>query len=97
MKIVSRCRAIMSVIFALLATFATWLVLSENSPFDNYFLYHVSGRNFVGRLVFLPYVLLLVFRPPFWADQISYLFIFAQWLLGGFILSLVIYRHSDAK
>ena len=85
---ISRCRATVSLTFALLASFATWLVLSENSPFDNYFLYHVNGRNFVGRLVFVPYILTLLLRPPFWADQISYAFIFAQWLVVGFVVSI---------
>jgi hypothetical protein len=88
MKLISRCSAFISVTFAVLASFVTWLVLSENSPLDNYFLYHVSGRNAVGRVVFLPYILTLILRPRFWADQISYLFIFIQWLVIGFVLSL---------
>jgi hypothetical protein len=90
MKIASRRHVIRSLLFALLASFITWLVLSEHSPFDNYFLYHVSGRNFVGRLVFVPYILMLLLRPSFGADEITYLFIFLQWLLVGLVLSLFV-------
>lgn len=83
-----KCRAKVSLAFAVVASLATWLVLSENSPFDNYFLYHVTGRNLVGRLVFLPYVVLLLVRPSFWADQITYALIFTQWLVVGFFIAL---------
>ena len=94
MKIISRCTITVSLTFSVLASFATWLVLSENSPFDNYFLYHVNGRNFVGRLVFVPYILTLLLRPPFWADQISYAFIFAQWLVVGFVVSIFVCKKG---
>jgi len=93
MKIFSRFRVSISLTFALLASLVTWLILSENSPFDHYFLYHVSGRNLVGRLVFVPYVILLLIRPAFWDDQISYALIFAQWFLVGFVISLVSCRR----
>ena len=58
---ISRCRATISLTFALLASLVTWLVFSENSPLDNYFLYRVTGRNVVAGLVFLPYILSLYF------------------------------------
>ena len=91
---ISRYRAIVSLTFAVLASFATWLVLSEESPFDNYFLYHVNGRNLVGRLVFVPYILTLLLGPRFWADQISYAFIFAQWLVVGFAVSIFVFKNG---
>jgi len=94
MRIISRCRATISLTFALLAFLVTWLVLSENSPFDKYFLYHVDGRNLVGRLVFLPYILTLLLGPAFWSDQISYAFIFAQWLVVGFVVSIFVCRKG---
>lgn len=96
-EIFSRCRVLISLTFALLASLVTWLILSENSPFDHYFLYHVSGRNLVGRLVFVPYVILLLIRPAFWDDQISYALIFAQWLVVGFIFSLIVCRHRAKR
>ena len=94
MKIISRCTVTVILILSVLASFATWLVLSENSPFDNYFLYHVNGRNFVGRLVFVPYILTLLLRSPFCADQISYALIFAQWLVVGFVVSIFVCKKG---
>ena len=91
---VPRCRVTISLTFAVLASFATWLVLSEESPFDNYFLYHVTWRNLIGRLVFVPYVLTLLLGPAFWADQISYAFIFAQWLVVGFVVSIFVFKNG---
>jgi len=85
----SRCKVITSVIFSICVSVLTWLVLSENSPFDNYFLYHVGGRNLVGRLVFLPYVVVMLIHPAVGADQITYGLIFAQWLVVGFVLSIL--------
>ena|ERR1043166_2609198 len=95
MKIIKRCPVVISFIFALCATLITWLVLSENSPLDNYFLYHTTVRNLVGRLVFLPYAAVLLIRPSFWADQISYALIFLQWLLVGFLISVIVCRRRN--
>ena len=91
---ISRCRTTISLTFTLLASLVTWLVLSENSALDNYFLYHVTGRNVVARLAFVPYILTLILGPAFWADQISYAFIFAQWLVVGFVVSIFVCRKG---
>jgi hypothetical protein len=97
MRILSRCRVKISLTFAVMAFGITWLVLSDNSPFERFFLYHVTGRNIVGELVFVPYLALLLLRPTFWADQISYALVFTQWLIVGFIISLPICRESTSK
>jgi hypothetical protein len=96
MKKRSKCYAIVSLLFAVVASAVTWLVLNENSPFDTYFLYHVTGRNFVGRLVFVPYVVVLLLRPSFGADELSYILIFFQWLLVGIVLAILICRARKA-
>jgi hypothetical protein len=97
MNILSKCKAKISVIFAVVASVVTWLVLSENSPFDRFFLYHVTGRDFFGRLVFLPYVVLLLLHPTVWADLISYALIFTQWLVVGFLISLLMCRKPASN
>ena len=64
------------------------------SLLENYSLYHVTGRNLVGRLVFVPYILTLLLGPRCWADQISYAFIFAQWFVVGFVVSLFVCKNG---
>jgi len=69
------------------------VVLSEKSPLDSYFLNHVAGRNLVARLVFLPYAVVMLLHPDLWADQISYILIFVQWLLIGLLLAAIVCRR----
>ena len=83
-----------SLTFALVATLVTWLALGENSPLGGYFLYHVAVPNLFRKILTLPYLILILLRPGLWADEIGYLLVFLQWLVGGFVLSLLIYRPS---
>jgi len=82
-----------SLSFALLLSLVTWLILGENSPFKGYFLQHVLIPNLWGQLLIVPYLILIIVRPRFWVDQISYALIFLQWLLFGFVLSLLVCRR----
>lgn len=92
----SRNRLRFSLIFALVATLLTWLVLGEASPFEGYFLYHVTIRNLLAQLLTVPYLVLIILRPRFWVDQIFYSLIFLQWLLVGFLLSVFACRFTRA-
>jgi hypothetical protein len=82
-------------IFALVATLVTWLMLGENSPLEGYFLFHVAIANLVLKLLVVPYSVVMVLRPLIWADAISYALIFLQWLIVGFLFSLVFFRRSN--
>ena len=87
----------LAAIIAFFATLITWLVLSENSPFDNYFLYHVGVKNFVARLVFVPYALLLLTRAEDGSDLLTYALVFLQWLILALIITVVVARARVRK
>jgi hypothetical protein len=92
-----RNRVRFSLILALVATLVTWLVLGENSPLEGYFLYHVAVPNLFRKILTLPYLILIILRPRLWVDEIGYLLVFLEWLVGSFVLSLLIYRSSAAE
>jgi hypothetical protein len=96
MGYISNCKLRITLGFALLATLATWLVLGEASPFEGYFLYHVTLPNVLTQLLTIPYLVLMVLRPTFWVDQITYTLVFLQWLLVGLSLSVFACRWSRA-
>lgn len=95
MTSVWRCRAGVSLVFALAASLLTWLVLGDWSPLEQYFLQHVTIPNILRAILTVPYLVLMVLRPAAFADTIGYALIFVQWLLVGFILSLLICRHGQ--
>ena len=96
MSYISNCKLRITLGFALLATLVTWLILGEASPFEGYFLYHVTLRNLLAQLLTIPYLILMVLRPTFWVDQIAYALVFLQWLLVGFLLSVFACRFTRA-
>lgn len=95
----SKPRMIFTLLFALIATTVTWLVLSHNSPMADYFLFHVGIRNVVGRMLFVPYLILLMLNldTPDAADLVSYVLAFLQWLLLGYVIARLILRFDTKK
>lgn len=73
----------------------TWLVLGDSSPLAEYFLEHVTVPNLVRSMLTVPYLLLMVLRPNRDADFIGYILIFVQWLIVGFVLSLLVCRRRS--
>jgi hypothetical protein len=95
MKPISRSRIVFALVVATVLTILTWLVLGDTSPLRDYFLFHVAIANLVLKLLVVPYSLAMVLRPLIWADAISYALIFLQWLIVGFLFSLVFFRRSN--
>jgi hypothetical protein len=88
------CSPTVALCFAVLATFSTWLVLGDSSPFREYFIHHVSLPNLIGMLLILPYVVLIVFQPqPPFDEIIGFVMEFVQWLVIGALLGWLICRR----
>ena len=79
---------------SVLVCFSVWLVLGDNSPFQEYFLNHVGLPNLIRRLLVLPYLALVVVRPstPLGDDILILTIEFLQWLLVGYFISRLIFR-----
>lgn len=95
MKTIRRSRIVFALVVAIVLTLLTWLVLGDSSPLRDYFLFHVAIANLVLKLLVVPYSVIMVLRPLIWADAISYALIFLQWLIVGFLISLVFFRRSN--
>ena len=95
MKPIVRPRIVVALVAAIVLTLLTWLVLGDGSPLRDYFLFHVAITNLVLKLLVVPYSVVMVLRPLIWADAISYALIFLQWLIIGFLISLVFFRRSN--
>ena len=80
---------------ALSACLLSWLVVGETSPFADYFLAHVGVPNLWRTIHTVPYLIMVIFRPAVWGDPILYLLVFLQWLLIGFLLSILILRSPS--
>ncbi|GEM_PF-1453077 len=95
---ISTRRVSVSAGFALLAMTMTWLVLGEGSPFRPFFLYHVTIPNIVGKLLVIPLMLLIVFRPSSpWEEIVGYGSEFIQWFVIGYLLSLIFVGPEGSK
>ncbi len=95
MKPIVRSRIEFALVVAIVLTFLTWLVLGDTSPLRDYFLFHVAIANLVLKLLVVPYSVVMVLRPLIWADAITYALIFLQWLIVGFLFSLVFFRRGN--
>jgi hypothetical protein len=79
-----------------------WLLLGENSPFNDYFLFHTSIPNAWRSLNLLPYLLSLLIALPLGAANreglnsagavIGFVVTFAFWFLVGYFIVLPFYR-----
>jgi hypothetical protein len=94
---VTKCKAGFSMAFALTATVLTWLVLGDNSPLESYFLEHVTVPNVFRAMLTIPYLIQVILRPSNFAYVIGYGFIFLQWLLVGYLLSLLVCRRTTGR
>jgi hypothetical protein len=88
-----------SVIFAMAACLATWLVLGDLSPSHSYFLDHVALPNIIRQLLVIPYVVVLVAKSDteFGDLVVATTAEFVQWLVVGFLLALFtnfVFRRS---
>jgi hypothetical protein len=81
--------------FSVMLCFLAWLVLGDNSPFQEYFLNHVGLPNLIRQLLLLPYLVLVVVRPstPLGDDILILTIESLQWLLVGYFLSRLIFRE----
>lgn len=83
---------LLSASFALLCVFLVWLILGDWSPFNEYFLYHVTVPNFVRWLHVLTYLLVVILRPePPFEEVVVYGSIFIQWFVVAFLSSIAVY------
>ena len=73
---------------ALSASLVSWLVVGETSPLADYFLWHVEIRNLWLTVHRLPYLIVLILRPPFFEDAVEYLLVFLQLKTLGCIMEV---------
>lgn len=78
-----------ALLFAATASFITWLVLGETSPFYAYFEEHTSVSNSVRRVLIVPYLVLLMADPEteFGEMFVAKIVEFIQWLIVGCIFA----------
>lgn len=96
MSSVSKSRVTIALTFAIVATTMVWLVLGESSPFYDYFLFNVTVPNIVGRLITIPYIIMMILRPRTGGDALAYIFVFLQWFLVGYIIAALFVRKKES-
>lgn len=83
-------------VFTLAAFFFSWII-SEEGPFQDYFLYHTALPNFWWALNTLPWILGVFFgrnvHHP--SDFGLYLGFFIQWFIVGYLLSVLAFAYVD--
>jgi len=84
-----KCHVRIAVLIGLAGLVMTWLFMSESSPLWSYFLNHVQIPNFWARVLTIPYLIVVVFRPSMLAEPMFYFLAFVQWTIIGFLISLV--------
>jgi hypothetical protein len=88
-----------SLSFAIAATFLTWLVLGDGTPFHRYFLFHVTLPNFL-RLLLSPILLVQLFIRPrdSSVDMVVVMSAtFLQWLIVGFVITKLVFRIRGVR
>ena len=83
---------IFSCVITGLALIITWLVLAESSPFQEYFIWHVTIPNLWGLTILVPYIFgaIIAGNPHAPPEVIVYIGLILQWFLIGFLLSIPI-------
>ena len=96
---VRRWRLALAAFVGLTALVFGWLISAEESPFYEYFLWHVFLPNAWVKLNLLP--LLIAFRVSGNVHQpdptTGIIAAFVQWCLIGYLLSLCLVRRSPAQ
>ena len=78
---------------ALGASLVSWIIVGQTSPLANYFLWHGALPNLWRRIHTLPYVIVLISRPPILEEAIEYFLVFLQWVLIGYVLARLACRN----
>ena len=89
---ISKCRVRISLAVALFACLISWLIVGETSPLADYFLWHVEIPNLWSALHVVPYLIIMIFRPAPFDEAITFILVFLQWLLIGYVLARLICR-----
>ncbi len=70
-----------------IATFVSWIIVSENSPLAEYFLWNPSVRNQWGILNFPIYLIIIFLNPTSYLEPIvTFLLMLIQWTIIGYFL-----------
>lgn len=91
---IRKARFVVTTALALVLTVTMWVILGDNSPFQNYFLQHVTTPNLFRVLLTVTYLLVVILRPASFVDALSYGFILLQWLVVSYILARVVCRQA---
>ena len=85
-----RFRLVFSILVVLSALLVTWLIMADNSPLHNYFLWHVALRNIWAITTLIPFILsaLIAGNPHSPPTAIIIIALIIQWFLIGFLLSI---------
>ena len=83
-------QVVFSLLVAVVAMLATWLILGDGSPFASYFARHGDVPNMWALTTLLPFLVSAVIShnphsPPMWIFIAA---LFLQWWLVGFLLSI---------
>ena len=73
-----------------------WLTQAKSSPLYDYFLYHTSIKNLVGYTMLPSFIVGSIFSGNFHQPNvlIAWITFFIQWILIGYIASLIIFRKK---
>jgi hypothetical protein len=81
---------VFSSLVVLCALLVTWLILSDSSPFHDYFLRHGDLPNTWAMTTIIPYIFgAMITRNPHSPSMVIFAFaLIIQWSLFGFLLSI---------
>lgn len=95
-----KCRLITGGVFVLAAFFFDWVIGSdESSPFNDYFLYHVTIPN-IWRAINLPPLIvagIVAGNPHTFSALVVDIAFIAQWFAIGYVVSLLFCRRSSGS
>jgi len=89
-------KVIISFIVGTIALFISWLVLSEASPLENYFLWHSGVRNMWALLNIVPVIAaaLIEGNPHSFSERVVAIGIFVQWFIVSYVLCAILFRRK---
>lgn len=93
MTTIAKRRLTFSLGVALCACFVSWLIVGEASPLSDYFLDHVEVPNLWSALHVVPYLIMVIARPPFFEEGVLYLSVFLQWFAIAYLTAKLIWRN----
>jgi hypothetical protein len=83
---------VFSSLVVLLALLVTWLIMGDNSPFHNYFIWHVDLPNTWAMTTVIPFIVsAIISGNPHSPSTLIFIFaLIIQWSLLGFFFSIPI-------